>query len=526
MAARLARRVSALGPALALLTLPALAAGALAPRPALARAAAAAPAGMLPARTSDVSLSGSITGADHQTYKRVPFTVPEGTDRLVLAFDHDGREQRTVIDIGLEDPHGFRGASGGNKAHFTIARSDATPSYLPGPLDPGEWALTLAIPNIRRGATAHWQARIWFLKGAEAQLLPSPTAGRGPGWYRGDLHLHTGNSDGSCDSQSGQRVPCPLFRTLEAAARRGLDFVAVTEHNTTSHAQELYEAQPFFDRMLLVPGREITTFFGHFNIFGITDHLDFRIAPGTGVSFNSIADEVHRLGGIVSINHPGLPSGEICMGCGWKMDDAPFAPPVDYSKVDAVEVINGSGTASADGDPEGQVSGIPFWLDHVAGGLALAPLGSSDNHDPDREGLGGVGAPVTVVEAADLTAAALFEGIRKGRSFVAVDPAIAPLHVDFTLEGAGQSIGMGGAAQFPAHSLVTLRPDIAAPPGSIVEVRDGEAVLARIPAASLGSEVALRLDPGLHAIHLRIRSATGRLIAIGNVVRLTLLPDI
>jgi hypothetical protein len=36
-----------------------------------------------------------------------------------------------------------------------------------------------------------------------------------PGWYRGDLHMHTVHSAGSCASQRGQRVPCPLFLTAK-----------------------------------------------------------------------------------------------------------------------------------------------------------------------------------------------------------------------------------------------------------------------------------------------------------------------
>jgi len=486
-----------------------------------------AAAGMLPARYPDAELSGNITSADHQTYQHIPFTMPEGVDRLVVAFDYDGREQKTVIDLGIEDPHGFRGASGGNKAHFTIARSDATPSYLPGPLDPGEWALSLGVPNVRQGVVSAWHARLWFLKGAEAQMLPAPTKGRGPGWYRGDLHLHTGQSDGSCDSQSGRRVPCPLFRTLERAATQGLDFVAVTEHNTSSHANGLYEAQPYFDQMLLIPGREITTFFGHFNIFGVTEPLDFQILPNSETSFNSIADRVHRLGGLVSINHPALPSGEICMGCGWTMGDPSFVHPVDYTKVDAVEVINGSATASADSDAEGIVSGISFWVEQLENGFALAAVGGSDNHDPDREGLGSIAAPVTVVEAADLTASALFDGIRNGRSFVVIDPSIAPLHLDFSLDAGGEVVRMGGEARLAEGDTITLIPDIAAPANSVVEVYDGEERQLETFVSPEGDGLTFTLDSaGVHAIHLRIRSAEGNLVALGSAVRVTVMsPD-
>jgi len=483
------------------------------PAPAFAEDQPAARDRGLPSRDADLRLTGTIAGDDHQSYKRVPFPVPEGVDRLVVAFDYDGREDKTVIDLGIEDMHGFRGASGGNKPHFTIARSDATPSYLAGPIDGGEWALALGIPNIRQGVTSRWRARIWFLRGAEAQMPPPPTEGRGPGWYRGDLHMHTGHSDASCDSDAGRRVPCPLFRTVEAAKARGLDFIAVTEHNTSSHANALFEVQDYFDRMLLIPGREITTFFGHFNVFGITSPIDYRITRGGSVTFDTIADRVHDLGGIVSINHPGLPSGEICMGCGWTMDG------VDYAKADAIELVNGASLASADRDAEGIVSAIPFWTQRLSDGYAMAPLGGSDNHDPDGEGLRAVGTPLTVIEAADLTPQALFQGIREGRTFIVVDPSIAPLHVDFVAAADGQTAQMGGVLR-STNPTVRLKPDVTAPAGGVIQFYRGEQRIAELPLADAEEGVDVDLGAGFHPVHLRIRSAAGALLAIGNAVQI------
>ncbi|HJV42265.1 MAG TPA: PHP domain-containing protein, partial [Caulobacter sp.] len=63
----------------------------------------------------DLVLTGEIVGADHQTYKPVTFAVPSGVTRLTVAFDYTGRENRTVVDLGLLDPVRFRGWSGGNK---------------------------------------------------------------------------------------------------------------------------------------------------------------------------------------------------------------------------------------------------------------------------------------------------------------------------------------------------------------------------------------------------------------------------
>lgn len=459
-----------------------------------------------PARAPDIELRGTITRADHQRYLRAPFTMPDGVDRLVVAFEYDQRDQKTVIDLGIVDPQGFRGASGGNKPSFTIARADATPSYLPGPLIPGQWALALAVPNIRKSVTANWTARIWLLRGAEAQALPSPTEGRGPGWYRGDLHLHSGHSDGSCTNMREIRVPCPLYRTLDAARARSLDFVALTEHNTMSQAATLRELAPFHDSMLLIPGREMTTFHGHFNIFGITSEVDFSLAEGIDNSFGKIADRVHALGGIVSVNHPRLPSGEICMGCGWTM------PGFDWSKIDAVEAINGGSPFGI----EGPLAGTPFWLDGLRAGHAVAAIGASDNHDPAKTGFGAVGVPATVVFARDLSQAAILDGIRKGRAFIDLTGE-GSVHLDYIVRAGRIQAPMGG--QLRGGGVLSLSAEARGPAGTILEIVDGTELLVRQPLAEGAARtVTLAARPGRRIIRAQLRGADGALLALGNAV--------
>ncbi len=427
-----------------------------------------------PDRMPDRVLAGSITRADYQHYRRIFFTVPRGTARIIIAFDHDQREAKTVIDIGVEDQYGFRGASGGDKRDFTISESDATPSYLPGRIDPGRWALMLAIPNIRSGIIAHWKARIWFLKAGETSAaMPPPVADRGPGWYRGDLHLHSGHSDGKCASQGGQMVPCPLFKTLETAAARGLDFVAITDHNTTSAQAAMREAAPYFDRLLVIPGREVTTFYGHFNIFGVTEFIDYRVQPRGPVTFKAIVDRVHALGGLVSINHPALPSGEPCMGCGWAM------PAAEHVPVDAIEVVNG-GTAKLQRGVEGPFSGLAFWLKAVQSSGPITAIGGSDNHDGSllAAEAGTVGRPATIVYADGLSAPAILAGIRRGRVFVDLDATPGSL-LDLQLAAGNDMVPMGSrlaAGKRPVSALVR----VSAPVGSRLEILDGDMVVATV----------------------------------------------
>src|SRR5690349_4669246 len=74
-------------------------------------------------------------------------------------------------------------------------------------------------------------------------------------WYRGDFHAHTNHSDGT-------HPP----RDLAALARReGLDFFAITDHNTTSTYTE-FGAEP---GVLIIPGIEVTYRAGHYNVFGV-----------------------------------------------------------------------------------------------------------------------------------------------------------------------------------------------------------------------------------------------------------------
>lgn len=469
----------------------------------------------VPARGPDLVLTGSITRADHQSYKRIPFRLPAGVDQLVIDFDYDRREQKTVIDLGIEDVNGFRGASGGNKPTFVIAATEATPSYLPGPLQPGVWRLALAVSNIRPGVSANWKARVWFLKAGKTLPISASVTDSGPGWYRGDLHLHSAHSDGSCLNQSGARVPCPLFFSLQAAAARRLDFVAVTEHNTTSHHATLREAQPYFDRMVIIPGREITTFYGHFNILGVVEPLDFRLAPAGRTSFNALADRVHSLGGIVAINHPTVPSGENCMGCGWTM------PGADFHKVDAVELINGGSAAAEDGNPEGRLSGVPFWLAALEAGNVITGIGASDSHDPTRDAseFNAIGRPTTVVHAKAFTQQAILEGIRAGRVFVDLTGGAGTM-LDLQLATAQGSAQMGSALETRSGAHLRALVQVAGVESGTLELFSaGELIAKSAVRGNARLELPLQLLRGRHLVRAQVRGGDGRLLLISNPVR-------
>jgi hypothetical protein len=430
-------------------------------------------------------------------------------------FTYTGRDKRTTLDLGIADPARYRGNSGGNKSHFTIGESDATPSYLPGPIPAGRWKLLISVPNIRPAEHAVYRAEIRFNSRIEDQGFTLTSLANDTRWYRGDLHMHTAHSDGSCVSQSGKSVPCPVFLTAQAAIARGLDFIAISDHNATSQYEAMRELQPYFDRLLLIPGREITTFWGHFNIFGITQFVDYRAILG-GNDVNAIVRDVRAKGGIASINHAYSPDGEICMGCGWK---PPY--PVDMSLFTGIEVING-----------GQLISTGFWDHQLAGSLRLTAIGGSDNHNGPMEASrpNAIGSPTTVVEAKDLSVAAILDGIREGRVFVDLTGSrdkIIDIEAHDSSLSQQEGTRMGGVLHAPAgHSIAFLVRVAACPRSTIHLFLDGEATPALAPlSTSIGDEnlpFTFTSDGRSHWLRAEVRDSNGSLTLVSNPVYINL----
>lgn len=468
-----------------------------------------------PVQTRWRVIKGELTRAAFEQYTEVPFDVPAGATRVTIRFTYD-RDQHSVIDLGLRDPQRFRGWSGGTRDQMTLSTEEATPGYLPGPLPAGRWNLILGAPNIREGVRARYEAQIFIERGPSVtEFADAPIVAK-PGWYRGDLHMHSGDSDGKCRAQSGASVPCPVYRTVEAAAARGLDFIALSDHNTTAHYTALRELQGAFDRMLLVPAREITTFWGHSNVFGPTDFVDFRMnGPHADPSAKWI-DAVHREGGIVSINHPGAPSGEVCMGCGWRVDD------LRPGAVDAVEVING-GTMRATHTADGAVQGFGYWHALLNAGRHVTGIGGSDSHEADRPPgeVGAIGSPTTVIYMPELSVHGFLAGVRSGRAFIDVEGTRDRL-LDLSARAGGRQAAMGGTLSVSAGEIVRFLVELNGVPSGIIQVViDGRVAPGRETRFGAARPIALapwRSDGGAHWIRADVRDADGRLLLVGNPI--------
>jgi hypothetical protein len=457
-------------------------------------------------------LQGVVRSSQHQSYFDVPFDVPAGVHRITVYFHNLGKQQGTVLDLGVADPFRFRGESGGNKDHFTIGEADATPSYLPGAIPAGRWKILLAVPNIRPGVTSRYQAEVYFNRVIDDSSFTESPLSEQPGWYRGDLHMHTAHSDGSCPSETGHPVPCPVFVTVEAAAHRGLDFIAISDHNTMSQYDAMRELQSYFDKTLLIPGREITTFHGHANMFGTTQYVDYRLGTPQVPNVNVIFRNAHRLGAIVSINHPEAPTGEICMGCGWNPD-----PPVDMSLVSAIEVMNGGGG-------HGYLPGIRFWQAQLEKGYRPTAVGGSDNHHGDWAStvVGSVGSPTTVVHAQNLSVAAILDGIREGHVFLDMTGSrdkVLELHAD---SKAGHA-DMGDELTVTSGEAINLQLHASRCQGATASIVVDGAPSHELPPQAVSTDDRVLhstwiSDGGRHWLRAEVRDASGQLLLLGNPV--------
>jgi hypothetical protein len=361
--------------------------------------------------TPDLVLKGVFTAKDAQTYREIPFMVPDGAVRVSVDLAYTDRDKHTVIDLGVFDSERFRGWSGSNKDSFTISGTDATPSFLPGAIRPGVWKLNLFLSAIRPDVQSAYTAKIYFWRHGDIPAVSTFSAAplkSGPRWYRGDLHMHTAHSDGFCASLTGKSVPCPLYKTVDLAVKHGLDFIAISDHNNNSDMNVVRELQPYYDTLLMIPAREITTQDGHANVFGTTEFIDYRLGSPSVPTVDRILQQVQELHAIISLNHPTSPTDETCRGCGWS------APNTDYAKVQMIEVLN---AGEIFGVSRAKAPGTSFWQDLLNKGYRLTGVGGSDNHATAMGHLG-VGLPTTVVYAPDLSERAIVDSLRAGHAFV------------------------------------------------------------------------------------------------------------
>ena len=417
------------------------------------------------------SASGSFApGAPDWVY--LPVEVPEGVRELAVSYDYDrptvpAGERNNGLDIGIFDQdgielgnaRGFRGWSGGFRTNFALSRSEATPGYLPGPIDPGRWYILIAPYSVATQGL-HWKVDVTVRYGDPGAAFvpnypPLRAAGRGEAWYRGDMHLHTVYSD-------GKRLPEEVAAGARAA---GLDYIVSTDHNTSSsHAVWGPLAGP---DLLILTGEEITTRNGHYLALGLPagEWIDWRYRALDDV-LPDLVRQIHRGDAIAVAAHPYAP----CVACSWKFG---------YANSDAIEVWNGPWTL----DDEVALATWDNLLVATAGrGRFIPAVGDSDAHSDPQV----IGLPHNVVHARDLERTAILNGVRRGSLWLAESAAV---DLSFAAQSGGRSAGIGQRLSAAPSDEVTVSLNVSGAEGGLVRLfsDEGQILEAPLPATGPGT---------------------------------------
>lgn len=359
--------------------------------------------------------------------------VERASDPELLAYferfvdEACGRIQplRNLLNLAVFDSRGaFRGRWD-SPQHFgewvSIGETHATRGFVAGAVPPGEWTIVLECHAIVTDACSfelHVQSAV--LEGS---------------WLRGELHAHTNHSDGALSPDE----------LVEAAREAGLDFIAVTDHNTVSALAKLDAscvagtpgvvggsgAEPAAGvgpvggagpacRPLVIPGMELTTFHGHAVALGVSEFIPWHEAS-RDEGLNREAREVHRLGGLLSIAHPFSVGYPVCAGCEWEYENT------DPGLVDLMEVWSGPWTSHI----MWNVLAMRWWDELLCKGYRITGVAARDVHR--REHLFERETADTYVWARSLSWRDILRGLRTGRVYVSSGPRL-----DFSLVVAGR----------------------------------------------------------------------------------------
>lgn len=345
----------------------------------------------------------------------VPFEVPAGTKEIAIV--HKSLTQGNTLDFGLLDPAGYRGWGGGTSEDTVVGEQAASRAYVPGPIPAGTWKVVVGKAFVGASPAAY-QLEVIL---RDAPTLPAQperakytevaALKRERRWWAGDLHAHSMESTDAS----------PALEDMVTFARgRGLDFVEVSDHNTVTQLDWFAGVQARHPDILVLPGIEFTTYAGHANAIGATRWVDHKIGQ-PGVTADGAARAFAEQGAVFSINHPVLDLGALCIGCAWKQ-------PIDPKLLGGVEIAT---IGLKQGGSFFSNAAIDYWDKLCAQGNHLAALGGSDDHSggtkQNERFASPIGDPTTMVLADELSAKALVDGIRKGRTVVKLQGPTDPM---------------------------------------------------------------------------------------------------
>jgi hypothetical protein len=384
-----------------------------------------------PSTTVLLQERGQVAPEPRVHYIRHPFTVPEGATRVQVRLRFH-KQRLCQLFLALFDPQGFRGchmqpgAQGDIDLVLWVAADDASHGGIPGPLPAGEWYAQIDVE--RTGEVANYLLTVEAEFGEQPPVAtheyPEHYVSRAvPGWYRGELHAHSWESDGKTS----------VADVVQAAKRLGLDYLALTDHFTTSGYRHL--AALHCPDLALIRSLELTGHAGHANLHGLRRWHDVYVDGRDDWNINQLARQVREEGGLFCVNHA------FAADLGWRYHE------FDWQLADLIEVYHAH-------EGPGNLLQIGLWDELLRGGQRIVGVAATDSHDPyvGRHRLGQV---VTAIYAQELSERGLLDGLRSGRVYGSRGP-----HVEFTARNSAEpehTVHMGSVLQpGAAHFRVEL----------------------------------------------------------------------
>lgn len=178
-------------------------------------------------------------------------------------------------------------------------------------------------------------------------------------WIKIQTHVHTINSDG-LDK---------LRDMAEAAAKKNIDIIFLTDHNTMYGYKEAEQISKETG-VKVIKGIEYTTFYGHIITIGAPY---FRWESLNEDSLNELAEHVHKYNGIIGIAHPMAIGNPVCTGGRYKFINT------DFKKIDFMEEWHGVINKHNEWEKNEK-----FWEDKVNKGNIITTLYGGDFHKKEH----------------------------------------------------------------------------------------------------------------------------------------------
>ena len=319
------------------------------------------------------------------------------------------------------------------------------------------------------------------VRAAEAPAATAPPEGT---WLAGDLHVHTpyshdaygGLSDDNTGADEAYTLGLTVSQQFALAASRGLDYLAVTDHNDVRSRSDSGFGSA---GVIGVAGYE-NSLDGHAQMLGADRVYD------NSVGVVALRDALRADGGVFQINHP------------WEGGEENWPAEQDVVP-DSVEVWNIARLyqppfpSASDND-----AAVRFWEDLLDAGHQVAATGGSDSHWASTVAIQGAGSPTTWVFAIEESQAGVLEAVRQGRTMISARPpgqGGARVFLEADADGDGVFEAMVGDT-VPSGAL--LRARVEGAPGAELRVitNGGELAFDPVPVTSPTFEHRFRLAAG------------------------------